>query len=64
MAAAGAGRIHECLRAKREELTSRCAEEEAKLEGVQARNTADVRCSLFPDRSPDPSISTINIRVI
>ena len=37
IAAVGAGRIHECLRGKREELTSRCAEEEAKLEGIQAR---------------------------
>ncbi len=33
---AGAGRIHECLRNNREQLTSRCAEEEAKLESAQA----------------------------
>ena len=36
----GAGRIHDCLRNKREQLTSRCAEEEAKLEGAQVRASA------------------------
>ena len=40
----GAGRIHECLRNNREQLTSRCAEEEAKLESAQVRKVEQPAC--------------------